>query len=141
MGSAKSTIRPTTKGPRDTTVQVTVTPDRLVTLIVEPIGAALLAHVPAGMVFSQLATPLAVGPDLITAGAVGTATADDGLAAAGRCEAAGDPTVVRGEPADAAGPEATGAAATTSLFSNAATRPGYGPPGCGTPPPSHIGEL
>lgn len=50
-------MRPETNGPRETTLHVIDTPPPLVTVMVVPMGAALLAHVPAGMVFSQLATP------------------------------------------------------------------------------------
>jgi hypothetical protein len=57
VGSARSTIRPETNGPRETTLQFTDTPPRLVTVMVAPIGAELLAQVPAGIVFNQLATP------------------------------------------------------------------------------------
>jgi microcompartment protein CcmK/EutM len=54
---ATSTIRPTAKGPRDTTRQVMEAPDAAVTRMVEPMGAWLSAQVPVGMVDSQVAAP------------------------------------------------------------------------------------
>jgi hypothetical protein len=54
---ATSTIRPTAKGPRDTTRQVMDAPDAAVTRMVEPMGAWLSAQVPVGMVDSQVAAP------------------------------------------------------------------------------------
>ncbi|MDQ1427710.1 MAG: hypothetical protein QOK39_1186 [Acidimicrobiaceae bacterium] len=53
---ARSTTRPTTNGPRETTLQVTEIPAALVTVMTAPMGASLLAQVPAAM-SSQLATP------------------------------------------------------------------------------------
>jgi hypothetical protein len=114
-------------------VQVTVTPDAFDTLISEPIGAALLAQVPAGMVFSQLATPLALGPDRIAAG--GGAVAGGGIRVAGAARAGAATT-------DGPAGGAAAAAPTVWWLPNAATRPpGYGPPGWGTPPPSRTGGL
>ena len=55
VASAMSTTRPAAYGPRDTTTQVTEWPVAVsVTVMTAPMGAALLAQVPVGMVASQV---------------------------------------------------------------------------------------
>jgi hypothetical protein len=64
---ATSTIRPTAYGPRETTRQKAVTPVVVVSKMVDPIGASLLAQVPVGIVSSQVAAPYSTwaGPDVV----------------------------------------------------------------------------
>ena len=79
---ATSTTRPTTNGPRDTTRQVAVAPAAVLKYKVAPMGAALSAQVPVGMVSNQLATPYCTRSDVVvvtTSGGSVTVGGGDGV--------------------------------------------------------------
>jgi hypothetical protein len=62
---ATSTTRPATNGPRETTRQVAVAPAGVLRYNVAPMGAALSAQVPVGMVFNQVAIPYCTSSDVV----------------------------------------------------------------------------
>lgn len=130
LDRAKSTTRPDTNGPRETTLHVTDTPNELVTVINVPMGASLLAQVPAAM-SSQLATPWVARP----AGAGRATTAGAERAAGATAGAVGAFAVAAGPPV---GPATAPAAAGVAP---AAVAAGAGEVAAGTEAPAGLCTL